>query len=161
MATTIGGRVQTLAVLEALRRHVLHRVAPIRHQIARTHHHHADGIHPASSQTRQLHAAHVCERRRLYRTVRQRSVFHDVAPCITWHITQVTSNEPVNGKGDGNTAPDWQILGNHTVALRAERSGNGSGRIYTITIQASDANGNLSDPKTVTVTVPKSQGKKK
>jgi hypothetical protein len=76
----------------------------------------------------------------------------------TWKIISVKSNESVNGLGDGNTSPDWQITGNHTVSLRAERSGMGHGRVYTITIQASDAAGNLSDPMTVTVTVPKSQG---
>jgi hypothetical protein len=75
-----------------------------------------------------------------------------------WSIIQVESNEPVNGLGDGNTSSDWKILGPHTVALRAERSGNGDGRTYSITIQAKDASGNLSDPQTVTVTVPKSQG---
>ena len=82
--------------------------------------------------------------------------------CRTsWKIIGVQSSEPVNGLGDGNTSPDWKILGPHTVALRAERSGTGTGRIYTITIQAEDEAGNLSDPKTVTVTVPKSQGKSK
>ncbi|HXC34430.1 MAG TPA: CHRD domain-containing protein [Candidatus Acidoferrales bacterium] len=72
----------------------------------------------------------------------------------TWKIIGVQSNEPVNGKGDGNTSPDWCILGPHTVALRAERSGTGTGRIYTITIQAEDESGNLSAPFNVTVTVP-------
>jgi hypothetical protein len=76
----------------------------------------------------------------------------------SWRITQVRSSEPVNGSGDGNTSPDWVILGDHKVSLRAERSGNGPGRVYTITLQASDAGGNLSALKTVTVTVPHSQG---
>jgi hypothetical protein len=76
-----------------------------------------------------------------------------------WRIIDVESNEPENGTGDGNTSSDWKILSPHTVALRAERSGNGDGRIYTITIQAQDASGNMSDKQTVTVTVPKSQGK--
>ena len=79
----------------------------------------------------------------------------------TWKIISVQSSEPVNGKGDGNTAPDWQITGDHTVLLRAERAGTGSGRVYTITIQAQDAAGNVSALKTVTVKVPKSQGKSK
>jgi hypothetical protein len=78
-----------------------------------------------------------------------------------WSIINVQSNEPVNGKGDGNTSPDWQILSDHCVNLRAERSGNGDGRIYTITIQAKDASGNLSEPQTVTVTVAHDQGKGK
>jgi hypothetical protein len=80
----------------------------------------------------------------------------DTCGSATWKITSVKSNESVNGRGDGNTSPDWQITGNHTVSLRAERSGNGSGRIYTITIEASDASGNTSSPQTVTVKVPHS-----
>lgn len=76
----------------------------------------------------------------------------------TWKIIGVQSNEPVHGSGGGNRSSDWQILDNHTVALRAERLGTGSGRIYTITIQAEDVAGNLSTA-TVTVTVPKSMGK--
>jgi glycosidase len=65
----------------------------------------------------------------------------------------VTSNEPVNGTGDGNTAPDWEVVDAHNVRLRSERSGGGSGRIYTITITCTDGGGN-STVKTVTVTVP-------
>lgn len=77
----------------------------------------------------------------------------------TWKIIGVTSNEPVNDKGDGNTSPDWQILDDHSLNLRAERAGTGSGRIYTISLQAVDSVGNLSATKTITVTVPKSKGK--
>jgi len=80
----------------------------------------------------------------------------DTCGPATWNIVSVKSNEPANGRGDGNTSPDWQITGNHTVSLRAERSGNGSGRIYTITIQATDAAGNTSTSQTVTVKVPHS-----
>lgn len=78
----------------------------------------------------------------------------------TWSIIGVQSNERVNGIGDGNKSPDWLITGKHTVLLRAERSGAGPGRIYTITLQARDSSGNLSTPKNVTVIVPHSQGKK-
>jgi hypothetical protein len=56
----------------------------------------------------------------------------------------VSSNEPINGTGDGDTAPDWQIVNNHLVKLRAERAGNGSGRVYTITIRATDGCNNSS-----------------
>jgi hypothetical protein len=73
-------------------------------------------------------------------------------------ITSVSSNEPVNGPGDGNTAPDWEITGDLTVKLRAERSGKGDGRIYTITVTCTDANGN-SAAETVDVTVPNSKVK--
>ena len=57
-----------------------------------------------------------------------------------------TSNEAVNGLGDGNTASDWQVVdnanGTFDVWVRAERSGNGTGRVYTITATATDASGN-------------------
>ncbi len=82
----------------------------------------------------------------------------DSCSATTWKITKVTSNEPVKGPGSGHTEPDWTITGDHTLKLRAERSGNGDGRIYTIALQAKDAAGNLSAIKKVTVTVPKSQG---
>lgn len=51
-----------------------------------------------------------------------------------WKIVSVASNEPANGQGDGNTSPDWEITGDHTLRLRAERSGKSTGRIYTISL---------------------------
>jgi hypothetical protein len=71
----------------------------------------------------------------------------------------VSSNEPENGLGDGDTSPDWKITGNLTLNLRAERSGKGSGRIYTITVKCADADGNSSSGN-VRVSVPHDQGKK-
>ena len=41
---------------------------------------------------------------------------------VTWYIGGVSSNEPVNGAGSGNTSPDWAIGGNgQSLQLRAER----------------------------------------
>jgi hypothetical protein len=84
-------------------------------------------------------------------------------PCdadITCTILEVTSNEPVNGTGDGNTAPDWMITGDTTLKLRAERSGGGSGRIYTIRYSCEDGSGNETEG-TVEVLVPHDQSGKK
>jgi hypothetical protein len=64
----------------------------------------------------------------------------------------VSSNESVNGNGDGNTSADWEIVSAHHVRLRAERSGLGSGRIYSVTVTCADAAGNLSS-RTTTATV--------
>ncbi len=83
----------------------------------------------------------------------------DACGPTTWKIVKVCSNEPVNGLGDGDTAPDWQIIGDHGLKLRAERSGKGNGRIYTIVVQAADESGNLSRTKSVAVCVPKNQGR--
>jgi uncharacterized repeat protein (TIGR01451 family) len=68
----------------------------------------------------------------------------------------VTSNEPINGTGDGNTAPDWEVVDANHVRLRAERSGRGSGRVYTVTITSTDSAGNSSS-KQVFVSVPHDQ----
>jgi hypothetical protein len=64
----------------------------------------------------------------------------------------VSSNEPITGTGDGDVSPDWQVIDNHHVRLRAEKSRGGDGRIYTITITATDAGGNTST-NSVTVRV--------
>jgi uncharacterized repeat protein (TIGR01451 family) len=71
----------------------------------------------------------------------------------------ITSNEPINGTGDGDTFPDWEINDQHHVRLRAERSGNGNGRTYTITVTATDIV-NQSTSRAVLVNVPKSQKSK-
>jgi hypothetical protein len=82
----------------------------------------------------------------------------DTCGPATWKILHVSSNEAENAKGSGHTSTDWKITGDHTLTLRAERLGKGSGRVYTITIQASDVSGNTAQ-KTVTVTVPHDQSK--
>jgi len=73
-------------------------------------------------------------------------------------ILSVTSNEAEDGIGDGTTSPDWEVVDAHHVRLRAERSGPGNGRLYTITITCTDASGN-STAEDVTVLVPHSRGR--
>jgi hypothetical protein len=73
---------------------------------------------------------------------------------ITCRIT-VVSDEPDNGTGDGDTAPDWEIIDDHHIKLRAERAGNGDGRVYTVTVACTDQYGNTGTG-TKTVLVPKS-----
>lgn len=64
----------------------------------------------------------------------------DPNPVIT--LVSVTSNEPDNGIGDGNTINDIVIIDDTHFRLRAERSALGRGRIYTLTYKATDASGN-------------------
>ncbi|KPK75740.1 MAG: hypothetical protein AMJ79_09915, partial [Phycisphaerae bacterium SM23_30] len=55
--------------------------------------------------------------------------------------------------GDGHTINDIQVMPDGSIYLRAERSGLGGGRIYTLTFQAADASGNITRQSTI-VTVP-------
>jgi hypothetical protein len=75
----------------------------------------------------------------------------DPNPTIT--LVSVTSNEPDNGLGDGDTPNDIVIVDEYTFKLRAERSGTGEGRIYTITYEVTDACGNVTT-MSVAVSVP-------
>jgi endo-1,4-beta-xylanase len=71
-------------------------------------------------------------------------------------ITQVTSDEPDNGNGDGNTVNDIVIAADcRSVQLRSERAGPLNGRVYTLTLRVTDASGNATT-STVKVTVPMS-----
>jgi hypothetical protein len=79
----------------------------------------------------------------------------DNCPGTTSQLN-VSSNEPDNGLGDGDMPNDIQVIDDHHVKLRAERSGKGNGRVYTITIKSTDAGGNSTTTQ-VTVSVPKNQ----
>ena len=58
---------------------------------------------------------------------------------------------------DGASAADWRITGALSAELRAERSGKGNGRTYTLRLQCTDPSGN-SAQQNVTVAVPHDQG---
>jgi hypothetical protein len=81
----------------------------------------------------------------------------DASPSC--QVISVTSHEPINGKGDGNTTPDWRIVDDLLVELRTERSGPGSGRVYTLTVRCTDDSGN-SAVRNVEVSVPHDQRNK-
>ncbi len=74
----------------------------------------------------------------------------DSAPVS--RIISITANEALS-------AGDVQITGNLTALLAATRNGANGGRVYTITVQCTDADGN-SSTGVVTVTVPQGNGKK-
>ncbi len=75
----------------------------------------------------------------------------DPAPILS---VEVSSNEPLNGPGDGNTNADWEWdAATGELYLRAERAGGKSGRIYTVTVTASDESENTST-ESFEVTVP-------
>lgn len=63
-------------------------------------------------------------------------------------VEQVVSSEPQETDKDGQPIPDWVIVAIHQtekvidLALRSARTGKGPGRIYTITISATDLSGN-------------------
>lgn len=80
------------------------------------------------------------------------NVSDDIDPSPVVGLVSITSNEGDDVHGDGHTSNDIQI-DNGRIFLRAERSGLGEGRIYTLTWSARDAAGNTSTA-TATVTVP-------
>jgi hypothetical protein len=72
-------------------------------------------------------------------------------------VTGITQDEPVNGRGGGNTFPDAQFTAaGDQVLLRAERSGRGDGRVYRLSFSVTDPSG-ASCSGVVTVTVPHDQ----
>lgn len=71
--------------------------------------------------------------------------------AATISVVTVRQDEPLNDVGDGNTAPD-AVVHNHTVLLRAERSGSGNGRVYHVGFHAESPGGRCEG--TVKVFVP-------
>src|SRR5262249_30798922 len=70
-------------------------------------------------------------------------------------ITKVTSDEPDNGNGDGNTLNDIVIASDcGSVQVRAERPAPLNGGVYHATLRVRDASGNTTT-KDVVVSVPK------
>jgi predicted extracellular nuclease len=83
------------------------------------------------------------------------TVSDDRDPSPSVALDSVTSNEPDDapGEADGSTKDDVEIVDDDTFRLRAERSEEGTGRVYTVTYSATDACGNVT-VATATVTAP-------
>jgi hypothetical protein len=85
------------------------------------------------------------------------TVTDNADPAPTYMLTSITSSEPDNDTGDGNTVDDIQDYNLGTAdlcfSLRAERKGNGCGREYRIVYTATDFSGNTAS-MTVAVRVP-------
>jgi hypothetical protein len=75
---------------------------------------------------------------------------------ITYTITSITQDEPSNSTGDGDTTCDGAGEG-HLAMIRAERKGNGDGRVYHISYVADDGNGGTCEG-VLLVTVPHNVG---
>jgi hypothetical protein len=73
-------------------------------------------------------------------------------------LIEAKSNEPDNSTGDGNTVNDIQgaDIGSddRDVRLRAERKGNGNGRVYTLTYRVTDPSGNETDAEAKVYVLP-------
>jgi hypothetical protein len=67
-------------------------------------------------------------------------------------IISIASSEPADANGDGSTEPDWVQTSSRTALLRAERSGGGPGRLYTLVLECT--NGSDSSERAVVVSVP-------
>jgi|APLak6261658528_1056013.scaffolds.fasta_scaffold00554_1 sugar lactone lactonase YvrE len=79
-------------------------------------------------------------------------------PNPTVRLLSITSNQPDNATGDGNTDGDIKNADfgsdDRSFSLRRERQGSND-RIYTVIYQAKDASGNTTEEQaTVTVTLP-------
>jgi hypothetical protein len=76
---------------------------------------------------------------------------------VTIEIVKITSDEATTAISSGGQthAPDASGIGTATASVRAERAGNGNGRIYEITFIATDGNGGESQGS-VKVSVPES-----
>jgi hypothetical protein len=84
-------------------------------------------------------------------------VVEDNCPGAGYVLTSITSSEPDDGVGDGHTSDDIQDasfgMPDTAFTLRAERSGSGPGRAYTVTYTATDASSNDTSAQAI-VTVP-------
>jgi hypothetical protein len=73
-------------------------------------------------------------------------------------IKCVSSDEPEDALGDGDTLADIVFVNSTTVMVRSERQGTSDGRVYSIAFEVMDASGNIRQG-VCPVSVPHDQGK--
>jgi len=72
-------------------------------------------------------------------------------------VTGITQDEPLGSGDEGNACPDATGVGTPTAHVRAERSGQGDGRVYHVSFTADDGHGGVCTGA-VAVCVPHDQG---
>jgi hypothetical protein len=76
----------------------------------------------------------------------QVTVSDDGTAQPAWTLVSITCNEDADGHGDGHTQTDYRDAqfgtADRCVDLRAERAGNGDGRVYELFYSVRDASGN-------------------
>jgi hypothetical protein len=77
------------------------------------------------------------------------------APGLSFVITSITQDEPIDSTGDGNTVCDGSGVGGSVASLRAERKGDGNGRVYRVSYVATGPGGTCAGE--LHVAVPHSQ----
>jgi hypothetical protein len=84
----------------------------------------------------------------------------DVGGTVTLVIDGITQDEAVNGRGDGNTAPDAFLTSPQSASakVRAERAGPGDGRVYRVHFTATDQFG-ATCSGTARISVPHDRGR--
>lgn len=79
-------------------------------------------------------------------------------PAVQCGIVSVASDEPDAGLDEDDLPGDIQAIGGISVQLRAERSSDGAGRRYGITVECADATGGGATRATTQVLVPHDEG---
>ena len=96
------------------------------------------------------------------REIQVTATAEDACSEVAVTLVSVTSNEPDNGIGDGNTTNDIQGVEagteDYSFMLRAERAGGGSSRIYSIVYSVTDDAGNDGADASAEVVVPHDRG---
>lgn len=82
----------------------------------------------------------------------------DCDPDTIAVIDYITSDEPLDDRGDGNTEPDIELVGPDAFAVRSERQGGSNGRVYGVAFTVTDGSGN-STAATCEIVVDHDQGK--